>query len=124
MKEREELLAWVDDAFGDFTAGKPHQVVEQIKEIFWQVDCRAKDAAEAKSATRIADLERQLAEAKAAVPVGKQIGWYTMGTKDGMNSFETPVLATNPYYISAHSEYEWLPVFSAPQVAEQTKEPE
>lgn len=61
------------------------------------------------------------AEAKAAVPVGNQIGWYTIGTKDGKRNFEDPVLATNPFYISAHSEYEWLPVFAAPiAVAEQT----
>jgi len=66
---RQELLAWVDSAFGDFTSGKPHQVVEQIKEIFWQVDQRATVEAEAKSAARIAELERELAEAKAAVPV-------------------------------------------------------
>jgi hypothetical protein len=58
--ERAELLAWVDEAFGDFTAGKPHQVVEQIKEIIWQA---AQRETEAKTA-RIAELERQLAEAR------------------------------------------------------------
>jgi hypothetical protein len=63
---REELLAWVDQSFGDFTVGKPRQVVEQIKEIIWQA---AQRETEAKTA-HIADLERQLAEAKAAVPEG------------------------------------------------------
>lgn len=59
--EREELLAWVDSTFGDFTADKPHQVVEQVKEIMWQVHQRATAA----SAARIAELEAQVSALKA-----------------------------------------------------------
>ncbi len=123
--ERAELLEWVDEVLApNFEPKCMREAGEQFAEVIWQAAQHYAAAAEAKGAVRIAELERQLAEAKAAVPVGKQIGWYTMGTKDGKRNFEDPVLATNPFYISAHSEYEWLPVFAAPQVAEQTKQQE
>lgn len=56
MSARQELLDWVDQSFGDFTVGKPHQVVEQIKEIMWQIELR--------NVERIGYLEHELAEVR------------------------------------------------------------
>jgi len=82
---REELLAWVDSAFGDFTSGKPHQVIEQIKEIFWQVDQRATAAEAARAAEGVAHLENEIERYRRSsflmsqtlhnVMVGNQAAW-------------------------------------------------
>jgi hypothetical protein len=59
MSARQELLDWVDQSFGDFTVGKPHAVVEQIKEIMWQIHLRQVERVEELLSVCIADANIQ-----------------------------------------------------------------
>jgi len=59
MNARQELLDWVDQSFGDFTVGKPHEVVEQIKEIMWQIHLRQVERVEELLSVCIADANIQ-----------------------------------------------------------------
>ena len=41
------------------------------------------------------------------------VGWVTFGTKDGKQKLDQACLASNPYYIVAHSQWIWQPVYLA-----------
>lgn len=35
-------------------------------------------------------------------------GWFTVQTKDGKKRLDNPFYATNPAYIAAHREWDWV----------------